>query len=386
MELDRYLQSHGVESIVAVTKTNTPREGLYLIGNKFDRYLHGFLSRLTGLQGHFSRGATRKLIEFIRQEKPDVAHLRNLHGNYIHFPMLMQYLIEAKIPIVVTLHDCWFFTGKCCHYTEDHCDKWKAHCGKCPALQKWNNSWFFDCSAKMLAEKKRLFSQVEKLAVVGVSDWITNEARQSILKDSFVIQRIYNWIDLKTFSPQDGMALRSRLGLEGKFVILGVAQSWSNSKGLSVFVQVARKRPDWKFVLVGGVADRSLLPANVICVGVTSSVKELAEYYSMADVLLNPSIQETFGKTTAEAIACGTPVVGYAATATPELIGNGCGEVLELDCPLEQFVQALEKVEKQGKSAYSEKCLEFSRRSFDKEELIKQYLGLYKALCSDENG
>ena len=380
MELDQYLQSHGVESIVAATMTNTPREGLFLIGSRFDRYLHGFLSRLTGLQGHFSSRATRKLIDFIRKEEPDIVHLRNLHGNYIHFPMLMHDLIEAKLPVVITLHDCWFFKGKCCHYTEDRCNKWKDHCGKCPALRKWNNSWFFDCSTKMLREKQRLFSELHKLAVIGVSDWITNEARASILKDSTIIRRIYNWINLEVFYPRDSSALRRRLGVEGKFVVLGVAQVWSERKGLDTFSQMASKRNDLAVVLVGEVPPKIALPDNLIRVGATSSVRELAEYYSMADVLLNPSIQETFGKTTAEAIACGTPVIGFNVTAMPELIGKDCGEILEADCRIEEILAALERIKVSGRKRYLSKCVAFAKENFDKEKLMGDYLALYREL------
>lgn len=60
------------------------------------------------------------------------------------------------------------------------------------------------------------------------------------------------------------------------------------------------------------------LPTNIIAVGILSGLRELAEHYSMADVFLNPSVQETFGKVSAEALACGTPIIANNATANPE--------------------------------------------------------------------
>ena len=83
----------------------------YIIGSKLDRNIHGFLSRLFGKQGYYSFSSTKKLISYMDDYKPDVVHLRNLHGNYINLPLLFDYLSKKKIPVVVTLHDCWFYTG-----------------------------------------------------------------------------------------------------------------------------------------------------------------------------------------------------------------------------------------------------------------------------------
>lgn len=384
-ELHNALLQKGHESYVLCSKTNKYGDmNVECISTEVDIKLHGLMSRLSGKQGYFSSCATRKIIKRLNEIKPDVVHLRNLHGNYINVPMILKYLAENNIATVVTLHDCWFFTGKCCYYTDDNCDKWQYGCGNCPALKKWNKSWLFDKSAEMLADKKHLFSNIEKLGVIGVSDWITNEAKQSILKDTKIVKRIYNWIDLQQFSPKDTMALRKDLNIENDFVVLGVSQYWSVEKGILKIIDVAKRMPECKFVLVGKMIESYDLPENVICIGLLSNADELAKYYSMADVLINPSVQETFGKTTAEAIASGTPVIGYNVTATPELIGVDCGIVLELDCETDEIVNAVKTIRSNGKKHYFENCINFAQNNFNKNNLIDEYIEVYKQLIDVE--
>lgn len=381
MELDNELLNQGYDSIIAVPKATKAKDNIYIIGNKLDRSLHGLFSRLLGTQAYFSTTSTKKLIGYIENEKPDVIHLRNLHGNYINLPILLKYIAKEDIPTVITLHDCWFFTGKCCYYTADGCDKWQTQCDNCPILQKYNKSWFFDRTKKMFNDKKELLGNIRCLAVVGVSDWIANEGKKSpIFAKARIIKGIYNWINLEAFCPQDTTALREEHNLKNEFIVLCVSHSWSAEKGLYKVIDLAKKMPHIKFLLIGKMPEGCELPENITSIGVVNSVEKLSAYYSMADVMLNLSVQETFGKTTAEAIATGTPVIGYNSTATPELIGNGCGKLLELDATIDEVATAVEEVKQKGKSAYFNTCVEFAKSNFDKNKLINDYIDLYKEM------
>ncbi len=385
MELDTELLKQGHESLIAVTKTIKERDNIYIIGNKFDWNLHGLLSRLLGTQAYFSNNSTKKLVEYIDKNNPDVIHLRNLHGNYINLPILLKYIAKKNIPTVITLHDCWFFTGKCCYYTADNCCKWQTQCDDCSIIEKYNKSWFFDRTRKMFDDKRELLGNIKNLAVIGVSDWLTNDAKKApILENAKIIKRIYNWINLEVFYPKDTTVLREELNLTNEFVVLSVSQVWSVEKGLLKVIDLAKRMPHIKFVLVGTLPEGNAIPENILSVGAINSVDKLSEYYSMADVMLNLSVQETFGKTTAEAIATGTPVIGYNSTATPELIGNGCGKILELDATIEEIAEAVEEIKRNGKDEYLSTCVEFSKKSFDKNKLINEYISLYKGLIEEK--
>lgn len=345
-----------------------------------DHKIHGFFSRLFGKQAYFSYFPTKILIKKLNEIEPDVVILRNFHSNYIHMPLLLKYLAKADIATIVVLHDCWFFTGHCCHYTEICCYKWQTECNHCPLIHTNNKSWFFDNSHRIFRDKKRLFGAIPHLTVVGVSDWITNEGRKApIFGNAKRFQRIYNWIDFKKIHYRDNaLTLREKLCLAANdFVALGVSMLWDNRKGLDVILKLAEALPDIKIVLVGNLPAVQL-PYNIIPLPPTNSVDELAEYYSMADVFLNFSIQETFGKVAAEALSCGTPTVVNNATANPEITGT-CGEIVDTS-DFSSVVEAVKRIRINGKAYYSEHCVQRAHELFDKDKNIMQYVELFKTL------
>lgn len=381
-EMNAYLRKAGHTCAVAYSAGPSEKpEFEYRIGSKTDTKLHGLLSRLSGKQGYFSKCATRKLLTFTDEFAPDVVVLNNLHANYIHVPLLLNYLAEKDIATVAVLHDCWFFTGKCCYYTALHCENWQKACGNCPALKADNKSWFFDRTAEMLADKKALFGAIPRLGVVGVSDWLTGEAKKSpVFENAKIIQRIYNWIDTDAFVPRDTTALRQALGLQDKKVLLCVASGWSVRKGIDTVLKIAdRISDDQRILLVGKNAGQPITHPRILSIPQTHNVEELVDYYAMADVFVQPSLEETFGKVTAEALSCGTPVVCFDSTATPELVGEGCGAVVPLG-DVDAMLDRIRGVLKNGKEAYGEACRNFALQNFCLEKNLWQYLQLFETL------
>ncbi len=380
-ELHEELLRQGHQSVVFNSTMHDPAHGIYQIGDTHDHKVHALKSRVLGLQGYHSRWATKAMLSQLLEFKPDVVVLRNLHANYINLPLLLEWLARHDVATVVVLHDFWFMTGHCCHYTQDNCYKWLTECHDCPILHKYNRSLFFDRSRKIFRDKLRLFQALPRLAVVGVSDWVTNEARRSpIFARARKITRIYNWVDLDPFKPMSDDSLRDELHLsENDFVVLGVSQHWTPEKGLTVFRNVAMARPELKFVLVGGYSRSLDYPDNMLMVGAVNSPRELARYYSIADVFLNPSIQETFGKVSAEALACGTPVITNNATACPEIIGPDCGIVVHDNHPA-QILAALDHITHLGKPAYQSPCIARAQNLYSKTNNINQYISLFHSL------
>ena len=164
LELNDFFMENGCNSVIAYSKgPSVIASNEYKIGCNLDTKIHGLLSRITGKQGYFSYFATKKLLRFMDEYFPDVVILHNLHGNYINLPILLKYLAKRDIATVAVLHDCWFYTGKCCHYTTQKCYKWKESCGNCPQLKKYNKSWFFDRTKQMHRDKIKLFSAIPRL-------------------------------------------------------------------------------------------------------------------------------------------------------------------------------------------------------------------------------
>ena len=380
-ELNDSLIQYGHEGIVLYGNGRSDYQFAQKNTSKFGVKVHALFSRALGKNAAYSPIATSRIISAIRSYQPDVVHLHNLHGNYVSLKPLLRYLAKHDIPTVVTLHDCWFFTGKCTHYTADGCYKWKTGCHDCPKLKADIPSWFFDRTGEMWSEKKELFGAIPRLAVIGVSDWITNEAKQSFLSDAKILRRIYNWIDLDVFYPR-GNGARERFGISGeKFTVLCIGAGWSeDSQKTKDLVKLAQNlSADSEIILAGTVSFADKLPKNIKCVGYISSTDDLAQLYSACDVYVHLSREDTFGKVIAEAIACGTPAIVYDSTACPEIVREDCGFVVETG-NVDAVLDAIAKVRK-GKKSFTNICMESAKRRFSKKMLIEVTIDLYKQLC-----
>ncbi len=378
IELSDYLRKKGHESIIAYSNCIKPIENSYRINSGFDVKLHGLLSRVTGLQGYFSYFSTKRLISFMKKEKFDIVVLGNLHGNFINLPLLFKYLSESKIATVIVLHDCFLYTGRCTHYTKDNCFLWKTGCHNCPRLKTDNKSWFFDRSKKMYKLRKNFYENAYKLGIIGVSKWITNEAKKSVMKNADIIKMIYNWVDLDIFKPKE-TNLKKKYAIEDKFVILGVASGWTQGKGLKYFYELAKNiAGDCHIVLVGKNTNR-INSDKITYIDETHDVIELSEIYNMADMFLSFSYEESFGKVTAEALSCGVPVVVPDTTANPELVGENCGYVFK-SFDTNEVLYYIEKIKQDKKEKYSASARKFAEDSFDKDENLEEYSDLFEQI------
>ncbi len=382
-ELQNYINQNTEHTCYTAFAQNGVNECGFKIGNSIEWKLHGLFSRIFGKQAHFSHFGTRKLLKFLDNIKPDVVILRNLHGNYLNLPLLLKYLAKNDVASIVVLHDCWFYTGKCTHYTVDGCYKWQTGCYECPRLKKDNISWFVDATNSMWKEKKTLFEAIPNLAVIGVSDWITEEAKKSYLACAKNIIRVYNWIDLDSFYPKDNLyEIRDKYGLKKDNIILGVASGWSNLKGLDVFISLANMLgEEYQVVLVGSMATKNDLPENIINIPPISIADELADLYSVADVFVTTSLEESFGKVSAEALACGTPVVCFDSTANKEIVGERCGYAVKPG-DLSSMASAIKTVCCSAKDDYRINCREYAERKFNSVTNIQEYINIMNEMIN----
>lgn len=376
-DIEQLCHTEGIECLVASPDpaVRQAKRG-YVIGNTFDHKLHAALSRIYGKQAYYSRCATRALLKYMDREKPDIVHLHNLHSNYIHLNMLLDYLGKKDIKTIVTLHDCWFYTGGCFHYANAGCYRWLEQCGNCPKQKLDTPALLKDCSAQILADRKKYLLAIPRLVVTGVSDWIANEARRTFLKDTKVVT-IHNGIDLNVFKPTPS-DFRQRLGLEDKYVILGPANKWLsdvNKEVLAKFTELMQ--PDEVLLLFGvDVQDTSNLPKNVITYGYTKNREELAQLYTMADVFANTSREDSLSLINVEAQACGTPVVTFDQTGPKETVDDKSSYSVNVgDCfSLYNKIANIRSNESNEMIAIRRS---FVCKNFDQGDNFKEYLKLY---------
>ena len=368
--------SYGQESAMELIPT----------GGSLNRYLHYGEQRIFDDEGLASRLVTKRVIKKIKEIKPDVIQLHNIHDHYINYRILFEYLNSTDIPVIFTIHDFWPVTGHCFHFIGAGCNCWKEEgCHDCPMAHGFPNN-LLNRARQNFQLKKCLFSANNNLHLVAVSQWVADLMRESFLgnKDLRVIP---NGIDTKLFTPTGdvpGSKIISEFkkAVEGKFVILAVAGRWDvGDKRLSDYIQMSKLLNDDEVIVLVGVNDdiRAKLPSNIIGLGRTEIPQELAAIYTLSNVLISLSGSETFGLTVVEANACGTPAVVYDNTAPPSLITPNTGFVAgNLD--YRQSYSAIQQIKANGKDLYTDACIKHAREKYDKNKCFEEYIRLYEEL------
>lgn len=351
------------------------------IGNRLDNYVHGVGTRLFDKHCYGSYRATNKFVRKVRFLNPDIVHLHNIHGYYLNMEVMFRSLSEMGKPVIWTFHDCWPFTGHCAHFDYSRCDGWKKGCGSCPQIRSYPSSILVDNSAQNFARKKELFSSIKDMIVVTPSRWLADLVKQSFFSE-FPIAVINNGIDIDVFRSVES-SFRESYSLEDKFVILGVANHWSRSKGFDYFISMSRRlRADEMIVLVGLKENQVRhVPKNIIGIPRTDSIGQLAEIYSAADVFVNPTLQDNFPTTNLEALACGTPVITFDTGGSGESVDSNCGSVVKQG-NVDALMCSIEEVKRKGKSSYSGHARNRAVMLYDKNVRFHDYLDLYKAVLA----
>ena len=382
-DIEQLCESSGIECYVVSPdpKVRGAKRG-FQIGGTFDHKLHATLSRINGKQAYFSRLATKRLLAYMDEVKPDVVHLHNLHSNYIHLNMLLQYLAKKDIRTVVTLHDCWFYTGGCFHYTAAGCMRWLEGCGNCPKKKQDTPAYLYDASTEIQNDRLRYFSAIPRLTFVGASKWVASELSKSRLKKCGKITYIHNGFNLQVFTHR-ASDLRQRLNLADKFVVLGPASKWLQPINRETFEYFVKHLPeDCTLLLFGSNEKLDNLPDNVKLYGYTHNREELAELYSMADVMVNCSREDTLSSLNLEAQSCGTPVVTYDATGSEETVDGVCGFAVRTG-DYKQLYESVLSVRAKSKKYFSEQCRGFIAENFEKKTNYQKYIKLYRQLVNE---
>lgn len=373
-DLYKVIEEAGHECVIAYGRGTAP-EGIKTIkiGTNFDNYMHVAKTRIFDKHGFGSTKATKEFIKKVEEYDPDVIHLHNIHGYYINTEILFEYLKRANKKVVWTLHDCWAFTGHCSHFDYIGCDKWKNGCKKCPQKNEYPSSKIADASEFNYEKKKELFTSVKDMTIVTPSKWLAGLVKESFLGKYEVIV-INNGIDLDVFKPTES-DFREKYGLQDKKIILGVASVWTERKGVNTFIELSEKLDDnFKIILVGvNKKQKSMLPKNVIGITRTNNVKELAEIYTVADVFVNPTLEEVMGLTNVEALACGIQVITFDSGGSVECIDESSGKIVTKG-DIDKLIKYINEIKNMN---ISKECCINRANLFNKWEKYNKYINMY---------
>lgn len=377
------LRHSGLESLVCYGRGRKVSErDVYKTCGEFYSKCNNALSRITGLMYGGCILSTRRLINIIVREKPDIVHLHCINGYFVNLYRLMSWLKKQRIVTLLTLHAEFPFTANCGHALD--CEKWKTGCGNCPRCRQETKSLLFDRTHTSWKKLYAAYQGFDTLSVVSVSPWLRERAAQSPMLADKRHAVVWNGIDTSVFRPRDGAALREQLGIGDKKVILHVTAAFSDAaghfKGGAYILELARRfeGENAVFLVAGPCASELQPPPNVRLLGNLSDRNELARLYSIAEVTVLTSKRETFSMPLAESLCCGTPVVGFRAGG-PESVAltEFCAFVDHGDVDaLEQSVR-----EKLDSPPMRTSIAEMASRSYSKEVMCGQYMRLYRELC-----
>jgi len=294
-----------ISKIIAPREDKTNSNVINHNFNKLDFAWNYFRTKFLGLDSIYSP----KWMKFLKSicDDYDIFHLHHLQGYFFDIRSL-RFLENSKV--VLTLHDYWPLTGGC-SYPKD-CDSWQEGCKNCKNSKSYPET-FIDLSPYLFKKKKKLFTQLNNLTVVALSNYSASVVKKSYLSDRDIYV-IPNGVNMEIFKP---LGQNQKKNDSGKRVRVGVISNHLDSrrKGLSLLREIIRKFDFKKFKLVvaGKVNNKELTELlknpNIDFKGFINNKRKLNEFYNEIDVLLNLSKAETFGKTTVESQASGTPVL-----------------------------------------------------------------------------
>lgn len=385
--LHRGLCEIGVESHLLTNSRETygDRSVTSLNINAVDKVKYSLLSHLDNLPKYLYRNrkdfiyntgvAGIDITGHALYESADIVHLHWINGL-----IGMSSLRKVKKPLIWTMRDMWPMTGGC-HYSME-CDRYKAGCGKCSQLGSTNER---DLSANIVQYKKKVLPKTMRL--VGISNWLSQCARESEVFCLYDISTISNNINTKEFFPVDKAPVRGILGLhtEKKIVLIGSTTLKDFYKGFSLFRDSLRylDLSGIHLVVFGMAADEDIreLGIEYTILGKLTDTLALRLAYSVADVFVAPSRMDAFGKTLAESLACGTPVVCFDATGPKDIVSHKETGYKAVPFEPEDLAAGIDWVLSCSDDEYTELCTASRKRAvecFDSKVIATQYKKLYE--------
>lgn len=308
--------------------------------------------------------------------KADIYHIHSIKTGFLS----IRGLLKLRSPIVWTFRDMWPFTGGC-HY-DWNCNRFTGSCGKCPILSSQKPR---DLSSQILQKKAKVYSKVSEFYPIAISPWLQQEANRSSLFPKKNVGMIWNGIDLQNFDPIESVLARKELGLpiDKKILLIGASHSDSKLKGydslLTEFNNILSCESEFIIVRFGRAKPFPGTRYLIKDFGYILNRRKLNLLYAAADIYLNPSPQEAFGKTIVESLASGTPVVVFGNSGPKDMVIEGItGHIVQKNDP-ESFAREVLEFVKTNKTREGMKfdCVK-SASTFSAKGAAEKYIKLYK--------
>jgi len=378
----------------------------FLVGIKVSNLDYVYVSRKSGFENFVERGinfatnligfqykwfpfSTNRIISVVREFKPDIISLHNIHGGYFKTSLIKE--LSKYAPVVWTLHDMWAFTANAAYTLGD--DSWKSlkagphEKDYFPQIGINTGSW--------LLKSKKLIYENSNLTIVCPSKWLYGLAKQSPVFTNNSIHSIANGIDLELFRPHNKNEVRNQLNIpiDAKvisFVAEKIYQSqFKGGKNLISILKGINENATEKIhvIMIGEGSDNELLNLKNLVIHSTGYVNSdglISKYLSASDIFIFPTLADNLPNTLIEACACGVPCVTFDIGGCGEIVENDFNGLLIKPFDVQKFVEKtldlLENSEKQ--KVFSQNCLIKVSNEYSIQKMSRKYDELFQELLN----
>jgi len=297
----------------------------------------------------------------------DIIHIHWLSQGFIN----LKSLSKIDKPVIWTMRDMWPFTGGS-HYTMD--------------FEKYENS-----RLSKIIQKFKKKSYNKNFHFVAISDWLKAKAEKSHILKNYDIKLIYNNIDLRDYNliNQDTARLNLKIQTKKKIILYGAQNPQSKRKGWEIFVETLKSldKSQYFLLIFGNFWSKKILDNIGIeykNMGFIDDKRILNSIYACADLFVASSIQEAFGKTWAEAMACETPVVCFNNTSTSEVVEHKINGYVARSFDSNGLKEGIEWLSSEiKKENYKRDNARNKILNFDAKLIAKKYIDLYKNVLNN---
>ncbi|MBP5375446.1 MAG: glycosyltransferase family 4 protein [Bacteroidaceae bacterium] len=335
--LMKALKKNGIKVKMLVRDKQTDHLTVFSVGHNWTQPIKFVWERLCiFIANNFSRknlfqvdiaNTGTDITQHTEFQRADIIHLHWVNQGFLSLSNIDKILHAGK-PVVITMHDQWYFTG-ICHYS-GNCQKYRELCQHCELMK---NALWGDLAKQVFQKKEKIYSDAQ-LTFVGCSQWMANLAKTSKLTQGHKVVSIPNAIDTGLFCPQDKKQARLAFNLptDKRLLLFGCQRITDERKGFHYLVEalqlLKQQQPNLakgcEIVVVGGEAEsiRHKVPFNIFPVRYVSDPQKMVQLYNAVDLYVTPSLQDNLPNTIMESMACGTPCVGFNVGGIPEMIDH----------------------------------------------------------------
>lgn len=334
-------------------------DSVFFGSSRLRNLIENVFVKITGKIGGFHKKNTKRLIKYLEDFKPDIIHLHNIHGNFLNYEMLFNYIKDK--PVVVTMHDCFWLTGRCAHFLTKatNCQEWKNECNKCKFKNLYMKTLIFDRAHEQYALKQKFFNECKNLTLVCLSNW-----QQNLFSNFHNTRLIPNGFDFQ----YDVSKQKNK-----KITIVGVSQNWTKEKGIEDFNYLSKNldQDKYRIILIGKRKNGISVDKNINMLGIMPN-KRTIELISKSDIFVNPTYVDTFPTVLIESLYCRTPIITYDVGGCRDIVGE-CGQIIERG----NLVSLLKAIKEFNPKDFD--CIKINEQyvKFSKKSMILKYRCLY---------